>query len=145
MTSAGAKMSKKRLQEATPRTNHKDVKYGHQDNVMSQGLILTVKIMKCYGWVYKRSILLVFCDGNRWQHHFVDNARRASADDVFKAEKKVCDELVVSNETAIAIAASVGALELMGDKFPWINHFTGKLFLRGRNQTSETFASLASG
>lgn len=97
MTSAGAKVLEERLREATPRTNHKDVKYGHlQDNVMSQGTDINGEDNgnATVGFGKKAYIARFLNDGTvkMAATHFVDNARRASADDVFEAEKKTYDE-----------------------------------------------------
>ena len=97
MTSAGAKVLEERLRKATPRTNHKDVKYDHlQDNVMSQGTDIDGEDNgnATVGFGKKAYVARFLNDGTikMAATHFVDNARRDSADAVFEAEKKVYGE-----------------------------------------------------
>lgn len=98
MTKAGAKVLEDHLREATPRTNHKDVKYGHlQDNVMSQDTDINGEENgnATVGFGKKAYVARFLNDGTIKMSatHFVDNARRESADAVFAAEKKVYDAM----------------------------------------------------
>lgn len=97
MTSAGAKALAEKLREATPRTNHKDVKYGHlQDNVMSQDTDINGEDNgnATVGFGKKAYVARFLNDGTikMGATHFVDNARRDAADEVFAAQKKVYEE-----------------------------------------------------
>lgn len=97
MTSAGAKVLAEKLREATPRTNHKDVKYGHlQDNVTSQDTDINGEDNgnATVGFGKKAYVARFLNDGTVKMRatHFVDNARREAANDVFDAQKKVYDE-----------------------------------------------------
>lgn len=97
MTSAGAKVLAEKLREATPRTKHKDVKYGHlQDNVMSQDTDINGEDNgnATVGFGKKAYIARFLNDGTikMGATHFVDNARRDATDEVFAAQKKVYEE-----------------------------------------------------
>ncbi|MEK1410045.1 HK97-gp10 family putative phage morphogenesis protein [Limosilactobacillus fermentum] len=97
MTSAGAKVLAEKLREATPRTNHKDVKYGHlQDNVMSQDTDINGEDNgnSTVGFGKKAYIARFLNDGTikMGATHFVDNARRNATDEVFVAQQKVYEE-----------------------------------------------------
>lgn len=97
MTSAGAKALAEKLREATPRTNHKDVKYGHlRDNVMSQDTDINGEDNgnATVGFGKKAYVARFLNDGTikMGATHFVDNARRDAADEVFAAQKKVYEE-----------------------------------------------------
>ena len=95
--SAGAKVLAEKLREATPRTNHKDVKYGHlQDNVMSQDTDINGEDNgnSTVGFGKKAYIARFLNDGTikMGATHFVDNARRNATDEVFVAQQKVYEE-----------------------------------------------------
>lgn len=98
MTQAGAKVFEEHLREATPRTDHKDVKYGHlQDNVMSQNTDINGEDNgnATVGFDKKAYVARFLNDGTIKMpaSHFVDNARRESVDAVFAAERKVYDAM----------------------------------------------------
>lgn len=97
MTAAGAKVLEEHLRDVTPRTNHQDVKYGHlQDNVMMQNTDIDGEDNgnSTVGFGKKAYIARFLNDGtiNMAPTHFVENARRDVADDVFEAEQKVYEE-----------------------------------------------------
>ena len=86
-----------KLKENTPRSNHNDVKYGHlQDNVGYQNTDIDGEVdgSSVVGFGKKAYVARFLNDGTVKMRatHFVDNARRESADDVFDAERKIYDE-----------------------------------------------------
>lgn len=97
MTEAGAKVMAERLKENTPRSNHNDVKYSHlQDNIGYQNTDIDGEVdgSSVVGFGKKAYVARFLNDGTVKMRatHFVDNARRESADDVFDAERKIYDE-----------------------------------------------------
>lgn len=97
MTEAGAKVMVERLKENTSRSNHNDVKYRHlQDNIGYQNTDIDGEVdgSSVVGFGKKAYVARFLNDGTVKMRatHFVDNARRESADDVFDAERKIYDE-----------------------------------------------------
>ena len=96
MTAAGAEVLADELRKATPRSTKKNPKYGHlQDNVGFQSTDIDGEDdgNSVAGFGQKAHIARFLNDGTVKMKatHFVDNARRDSADKVFIAEKKVLD------------------------------------------------------
>lgn len=99
ITEAGAKVLAERLKEATPRTKHNDVKYGHlQDNVAYQDTDIDGEEngSSTVGYCKKAYVARFLNDGTVKMPatHFVDNVRRESSDDVFKAQREAYDKLM---------------------------------------------------
>lgn len=99
MTEAGAKVLAEKLKEATPRTKHNDVKYGHlQDNVTYQDTDIDGEEngSSTVGYGKKAYIARFLNDGTVKMPatHFVDNVRRESSDEVFKAQREAYDKLM---------------------------------------------------
>lgn len=99
MTEAGAKVLAEKLKEATPRTKHNDVKYGHlQDNVTYQDTDIDGEEngSSTVGYGKKAYVARFLNDGTVKMPatHFVDNVRRESSDTVFKAQREVYDKLM---------------------------------------------------
>lgn len=99
MTEAGAKVLAENLKEATPRTNHNDVKYGHlQDNVTYQDTDIDGEEngSSTVGYGKKAYVARFLNDGTVKMPatHFVDNVRRESSDEVFKAQREAYDKLI---------------------------------------------------
>lgn len=99
MTEAGAKVLAEKLKEATPRTKHNDVKYGHlQDNVTYQDTDIDGEEngSSTVGYGKKAYVARFLNDGTVKMPatHFVDNIRRESSDEVFKAQREAYDKLM---------------------------------------------------
>ncbi|MEK1471391.1 phage head-tail adapter protein [Limosilactobacillus fermentum] len=99
MTEAGAKVLAEKLKEATPRTKHNDVKYGHlQDNVTYQDTDIDGEEngSSTVGYGKKAYVARFLNDGTVKMPatHFVDNVRRESSDEIFKAQREVYDKLM---------------------------------------------------
>ena len=99
MTEAGAKVLAEKLKEATPRTKHNDVKYGHlQDNVTYQDTDIDGEEngSSTVGYGKKAYIARFLNDGTVKMPatHFVDSVRRESSDEVFKAQREAYDKLL---------------------------------------------------
>lgn len=99
MTGAGAKVLAEKLKEATPRTKHSDVKYGHlQDNVTYQDTDIDGEEngSSTVGYGKKAYVARFLNDGTVKMPatHFVDNVRRESSDEVFKAQREAYDKLM---------------------------------------------------
>lgn len=99
MTEAGAKVLAEKLKEATPRTKHNDVKYGHlQDNVTYQDTDIDGEEngSSTVGYGKKAYVARFLNDGTVKMPatHFVDNVRRESSDEVFKAQREAYDKLM---------------------------------------------------
>lgn len=99
MTEAGAKVLADNLKEATPRTKHNDVKYGHlQDNVTYQDTDIDGEEngSSTVGYGKKAYVARFLNDGTVKMPatHFVDNVRRESSDEVFKAQREAYDKLM---------------------------------------------------
>lgn len=99
MTEAGAKVLAEKLKEATPRTKHNDVKYGHlQDNVTYQDTDIDGEEngSSTVGYGKKAYIARFLNDGTVKMPatHFVDNVRRESSDEVFKAQREAYNKLM---------------------------------------------------
>lgn len=99
MTGAGAKVLAEKLKEATPRTKHRDVKYGHlQDNVTYQDTDIDGEEngSSTVGYGKKAYVARFLNDGTVKMKatHFVDNVRRESSDEVFKAQRETYDKLM---------------------------------------------------
>lgn len=99
MTEAGAKVLAENLKEATPRTKHNDVKYGHlQDNVTYQDTDIDGEEngSSTVGYGKKAYVARFLNDGTVKMPatHFVDNVRRESSDEVFKAQREAYDKLM---------------------------------------------------
>lgn len=97
MNTEGAKVLADRLREATPRSKHQYEKYGHlQDNVTYQGTDINGEENgnATVGYSKKAYVARFLNDGTikMAPTHFVDNARREAADEVFAAQKKLYDE-----------------------------------------------------
>lgn len=99
MTEAGAKVLAENLREATPRTKRNDVKYGHlQDNVTYQDTDIDGEEngSSTVGYGKKAYVARFLNDGTVKMPatHFVDNVRRESSDEVFKAQREAYDKLM---------------------------------------------------
>lgn len=99
MTGAGAKVLAERLKEATPRTKRNDVKYGHlQDNVTYQDTDIDGEEngSSTVGYGKKAYVARFLNDGTVKMPatHFVDNVRRESSDEVFKAQREAYGKLM---------------------------------------------------
>lgn len=99
MTEAGAKAFAEKLKEATPRTKHNDVKYGHlQDNVTYQDTDIDGEEngSSTVGYGKKAYVARFLNDGTVKMPatHFVDNVRRESSDEVFKAQREAYNKLM---------------------------------------------------
>lgn len=99
MTEAGAKVFAEKLKEATPRTKHNDVKYGHlQDNVAYQDTDIDGEEngSSTVGYGKKAYVARFLNDGTVKipATHFVDNVRRESSDEVFKAQREAYGKLM---------------------------------------------------
>lgn len=99
MTEAGAKVLAEKLKEATPRTKHNDVKYGHlQDNVTYQDTDIDGEEngSSTVGYGKKAYVARFLNDGTVKMPatHFVDNVRRESSDEVFKAQREAYGKLM---------------------------------------------------
>lgn len=99
MTEAGAKVLAEKLKEATPRTKHNDVKYGHlQDNVTYQGTDIDGEEngSSTVGYGKKAYVARFLNDGTVKMPatHFVDNVRRESSDEVFKVQREAYNKLM---------------------------------------------------
>lgn len=99
MTEAGAKVLAEKLKEATPRTKHNDVKYGHlQDNVTYQGTDIDGEEngSSTVGYGKKAYVARFLNDGTVKMPatHFVDNVRRESSDEVFKVQHEAYNKLM---------------------------------------------------
>ncbi len=99
MTEAGAKVFAEKLKEATPRTKHNDVKYGHlQDNVAYQDTDIDGEEngSSTVGYGKKAYVARFLNDGTVKMPatHFVDNVRRESSDEVFKAQREAYGKLM---------------------------------------------------
>lgn len=99
MTEAGAKVLAGKLKEATPRTKHNDVKYGHlQDNVTYQDTDIDGEEngSSTVGYGKKAYVARFLNDGTVKMPatHFVDNVRRESSDEVFKAQREAYGKLM---------------------------------------------------
>lgn len=99
MTGAGAKVLAEKLKEATPRTKRNDVKYGHlQDNVTYQDTDIDGEEngSSTVGFGKKAYVARFLNDGTVKMKatHFVDNVRRESSDEVFKAQRETYDKLM---------------------------------------------------
>lgn len=99
MTEAGAKVLAEKLKEVTPRTKHNDVKYGHlQDNVTYQDTDIDGEEngSSTVGYGKKAYVARFLNDGTVKMPatHFVDNVRRESSDEVFKAQREAYDKLM---------------------------------------------------
>lgn len=99
MTEAGAKVMAEKLKEATPRTKRNDVKYGHlQDNVTYQDTDIDGEEngSSTVGYGKKAYVARFLNDGTVKMPatHFVDNVRRESSDEVFKAQREVYGKLM---------------------------------------------------
>lgn len=99
MTEAGAKVLAEKLKEATPRTKNNDVKYGHlQDNVTYQDTDIDGEEngSSTVGYGKKAYVARFLNDGTVKMPatHFVDNVRRESSDEVFKAQREAYDKLI---------------------------------------------------
>lgn len=99
MTKAGADVYKKELVKSTPRTKYKDVKYGHlRDNIAVQNTDMDSERngVSAVGFGKKAYVARFLNDGTKKLEatHFVDNARRQSTKDVFKAEQEVYEKHV---------------------------------------------------
>lgn len=99
MTEAGAKVLAEKLKEATPRTKYNDVKYGHlQDNVTYQDTDIDGEEngSSTVGYGKKAYVARFLNDGTVKMPatHFVDNVRRESSDEVFKAQREAYDKLM---------------------------------------------------
>lgn len=99
MTEAGAKVLAEKLKAATPRTKHNDVKYGHlQDNVTYQDTDIDGEEngSSTVGYGKKAYVARFLNDGTIKipATHFVDNVRRESSDEVFKAQREAYDKLM---------------------------------------------------
>lgn len=99
MTGAGAKVLAEKLKEATPRTKRNDVKYGHlQDNVTYQDTDIDGEEngSSTVGYGKKAYVARFLNDGTVKMPatHFVDNVRRESSDEVFKAQREAYDKLM---------------------------------------------------
>lgn len=99
MTEAGAKVLAEKLKEATPRTKRNDVKYGHlQDNVTYQDTDIDGEEngSSTVGYGKKAYVARFLNDGTVKMPatHFVDNVRRESSDEVFKAQREAYDKLM---------------------------------------------------
>ncbi|MGX6472109.1 HK97-gp10 family putative phage morphogenesis protein [Pediococcus pentosaceus] len=97
MTKAGANVYKNELIKNTPRTKHKDVKYGHlRDNITVQNTDMDGERngVSAVGFGKKAYVARFLNDGTKKLEatHFVDNARRQSTKDVFKAEQEVYEK-----------------------------------------------------
>ena len=98
MTVAGAKVLAGHLKEATPRSKHNDVKYGHlQDNVVYQPTDIDGEAngSSTVGYGKKAYVARFLNDGTVKMKatHFVDNARREASDEVFKAQRAVYNKM----------------------------------------------------
>lgn len=99
MTEAGAKVFAEKLKEATPRTKHNDVKYGHlQDNVAYQDTDIDGEEngSSTVGYGKKAYVARFLNDGTVKMPatHFVDNVRRESSDEVFKTQREAYGKLM---------------------------------------------------
>ena len=99
MTEAGAKVLAGKLKEATTRTKHNDVKYGHlQDNVTYQDTDIDGEEngSSTVGYGKKAYVARFLNDGTVKMPatHFVDNVRRESSDEVFKAQREAYGKLM---------------------------------------------------
>lgn len=99
MTEAGAKVLAEKLKDATSRTKHNDVKYGHlQDNVTYQDTDIDGEEngSSTVGYGKKAYVARFLNDGTVKipATHFVDNVRRESSDEVFKAQREAYDKLM---------------------------------------------------
>lgn len=99
MTEAGAKVLAEKLKEATPRTKHNYVKYGHlQDNVTYQDTDIDGEEngSSTVGYGKKAYVARFLNDGTVKMPatHFVDNVRRESSDEVFKAQREAYGKLM---------------------------------------------------
>ena len=99
MTGGGAKILAEKLKEATPRTKRNDVKYGHlQDNVTYQDTDIDGEEngSSTVGFGKKAYVARFLNDGTVKMPatHFVDNVRRESSDEVFKAQREAYDKLM---------------------------------------------------
>lgn len=99
MTGAGAKVLAEKLKDATPRTKRNDVKYGHlQDNVTYQDTDIDGEEngSSTVGYGKKAYVARFLNDGTVKMPatHFVDNVRRESSDEVFKAQREAYDKLM---------------------------------------------------
>ncbi|MCT3020878.1 phage head-tail adapter protein [Pediococcus pentosaceus] len=97
MTKAGADVYKNELIINTPRTKHKDVKYGHlRDNITVQNTDMDGERngVSAVGFGKKAYVARFLNDGTKKLEatHFVDNARRRSTRDIFKAEQEVYEK-----------------------------------------------------
>lgn len=97
MTKAGADVYKNELIINTPRTKHKDVKYGHlRDNITVQNTDMDGERngVSTVGFGKKAYVARFLNDGTKKLEatHFVDNARRRSTRDIFKAEQEVYEK-----------------------------------------------------
>lgn len=97
MTKAGADVYKNELIINTPRTKHKGVKYGHlRDNITVQNTDMNGERngVSAVGFGKKAYVARFLNDGTKKLEatHFVDNARRRSTRDIFKAEQEVYEK-----------------------------------------------------
>lgn len=97
MTKAGADVYKNELIINTPRTKHKDVKYSHlRDNITVQNTDMDGERngVSAVGFGKKAYVARFLNDGTKKLEatHFVDNARRRSTRDIFKAEQEVYEK-----------------------------------------------------
>lgn len=99
MTKAGADVYKNELIINTPRTKHKDVKYGHlRDNITVQNTDMDGERngVSAVRFGKKAYVARFLNDGTKKLEatHFVDNARRRSTRDIFKAEQEVYEKSI---------------------------------------------------
>lgn len=97
MTKAGAEVFAKHLKANTPRTAHRDVKYGHlQDNVTLQNTDIGGEDNgnSVVGFGKKAYVARFLNDGTikMEANHFVDNTRREANSAVLAAERKIYEQ-----------------------------------------------------
>ncbi|MGK9299642.1 HK97-gp10 family putative phage morphogenesis protein [Melissococcus plutonius] len=99
MTAAGAEVYEKALKSNTPRSDHDDKKAPHlQDAITSQNMDINGEENgnSIVGFAKKAYIARFLNDGTKKMKatHFVDNTRKQTEEDVFKAERTIYDQLI---------------------------------------------------